>query len=44
VKDGAPWLPAEAADALNDVYLLREPDAHDHGGIDVWVGFAHFSA
>jgi len=42
VTDGAGWLPAAAADALLDRYLLREPDALDDAGIDIWAGFAHY--
>ena len=44
VEEGAAWLPAAAADALLDVYLLREPEAYDDAGIDVWAGFAYFGS
>jgi CHAT domain-containing protein len=42
LAENAPWLPAAAAEALLDVYLLREPNTLDDAGIDVWGGFAHF--
>jgi CHAT domain-containing protein len=42
LEEGASWLPPDAADELLDAYLVREPDALDDAGLDVWAGFAHF--
>jgi hypothetical protein len=37
----APWPPPEAANALNDVYLMREPTLTTMLGSVSWAGFAH---
>jgi CHAT domain-containing protein len=42
VAEKAAWLPPATADMLLDVYLLRDPDALDDSGINVWGGFAHY--